>query len=280
MSISRAHVLLLAATSVLLGGVAGVGPSNAASTPKPSVAFVVQCGLSHESNDDPIVHPGRAGMSHRHSFFGNRSTNASLDARSLQSARITTCDNTDDLAAYWAPSLVDGKWDSLRAYYDAGVVDPQSIEPFPVGLSMVAGSGVGSVAWSCGRSVGAAGWAQTPTDCTGGRSVTARITFPQCWDAKHALLAQSRHMADPVGGRCPSSHPVAVPQLRIVLRTDSPRVPKALSSGSLTSMHADFLNAWRHEAFAELVDRCIRGQRTTSAELRSCRSKTSEPAPL
>lgn len=255
-------------------------PLSAATLRKPSVAFVVQCGLSHESNDDPIVQPGHEGMSHRHSFFGNRSTSASSTASTLASSPKTTCDNADDAAAYWAPSLAAGKWVSMRAYYDAGDVDPARIVAFPFGLSMVAGTDIGSVEWSCGKSVGAGGWTSVPTDCTGTRSITARVTFPQCWDAKHGLLAASRHMADPVNGRCPTSHPVAVPRLRLVLRSSLPVAPAKLSSGSSATMHADFINVWRSEPLATLVARCIRGERTTSAELRSCRSKTAEPAPL
>ena len=255
-------------------------PASAASVRKPSVAFVVECALSHESNDDPIVHPGHAAMSHLHSFFGNRSTTAASTAASLASMRNTTCDNNDDVAAYWAPSLEGANWVSMRAYYDVGSVDQASIGSFPFGLGIVAGNGRGSVAWSCGKSVGASGWSAAPNDCSGTRTVTVRITFAQCWDGKHRFLAESRHMVDAVNGGCPASHRVAVPRLRLILRSSSPLAPKAVSSGGLDTMHADFLNAWPQAPLATLVTRCIRGERSTSAELRSCRSKTSEPAPL
>ena len=54
--------------------------------------FVVECGWSHSSFDDPIVHPGHAGASHRHDFFGNTTTSATSTYEQL-------LDAADDLSA-------------------------------------------------------------------------------------------------------------------------------------------------------------------------------------
>jgi Domain of unknown function (DUF1996) len=260
--------------------VAAGGFSGSALAAKPSVSFVVQCALSHVAPDDPLMHPGHRGMSHQHSFFGNRSTEATSTMASLSKSTKSSCDTAGDASAYWTPSPIGAKWTGMRAYYDAGVVPPSAVLPHPFGLGMIAGRGLGSVLWSCGRSPSASGWISRPADCEGNRVLTAMISFPQCWDGKHGYLADSAHMADAVGRKCPDSHPVVLPRLRLVFRLDGPRVPLALASGPIESMHADFLNAWSAYPLAKLVGGCIRGDRATSTELRACRPRTAEPQPL
>jgi hypothetical protein len=268
--------LLLSGLAVPAAG--GVSPPRL--RPKPSVAFVVQCGLSHEAPDDPLQHPGHSGMSHQHSFFGNGSTNSKSTAESLAASKKSSCDTAGDRAAYWTPSPIGARWVSMRAYYDAGTLDPASIKSFPKGLSMIAGESVGSVAWSCGRSPSAAGWTDMPVDCGAPRPVTAMVTFPQCWDGKQVYRPGTRHMAVPISGVCPKTHPVALPRLRLVFRLSSSKVPEAISAGPVESMHADFMNSWVVGDLAKLVAGCIRGERATSSDLRSCRPKTAEPRPL
>src|ERR1044072_2117778 len=65
--------------------------------------FFSNCRFSHFANDDPIVHPGKPGASHPHTFFGNSSTNAASTLESLR-ASGTTCSVKADKAAYWAPT--------------------------------------------------------------------------------------------------------------------------------------------------------------------------------
>jgi Domain of unknown function (DUF1996) len=270
---------------VLIFVVAGLlAPASAvavaASVAKPSVSFVVQCLPSHEGPDDPLMHPGHNGMSHQHSFFGNRSTDSKSTVASLGKNPKSSCDTAGDASAYWTPTPVGAKWVGMRAYYDAGLIAPASIQPHPFGLGMIAGRGLGSVSWSCGRSPSASGWAARPTPCEGKRALTAMISFPQCWDGKHGYLAESKHMADVVGRKCPTTHPVSLARLRLVFRLNGSQVPAALASGPIESMHADFLNAWSVDPLATLVSTCVRGERTTSSELRTCRPKTAEPQPL
>ena len=64
--------------------------------------FIVACDWSHASFDDPIVHAGMEGMSHRHEFFGNTTTDADSTYESLL-AGDTTCAQKLDRAAYWVP---------------------------------------------------------------------------------------------------------------------------------------------------------------------------------
>ncbi len=114
-------------------------PRTVSSGVLPSVSFVVRCRLSHEASDDPILLPGKPGASHLHSFFGNRTTNASSSFASL-SGRQTSCDDSGDTASYWLPAPVGAKWTAIRAYYGAGQLNPGDIAPFPDGLALIGGN--------------------------------------------------------------------------------------------------------------------------------------------
>lgn len=105
--------------------------------------FTVDCRFSHRAGDDPIVHPGRPGASHSHEFFGSAATDASSTGASLRGS-ATTCEDAEDTAAYWVPTLsVDGvpvAPTMLRAYYRARRgVDVRDVTPPPLGLAMISG---------------------------------------------------------------------------------------------------------------------------------------------
>ena len=236
----------------------------------PSVPFVVSCTVAGVLADDPIVHPGKPGMSHMHTFFGSMTIGASMSVATMQRAR-TTCNNAGDHAAYWVPSPVGTR---LRAYYDAGPLDPASIVAYTPDSQLVAGDrtaraaiGIDVLAFRCGA-VGdgpdGVGWlALAPPVCSKGAARIARLSFAQCWDA---ISTSYGSMTATVGKTCPSGHAVAVPRLRLLVE-----VPKtAVSSGPLTSFHGDFLNGWSPSVLADLVKVCIRGERTSNVELKRC----------
>jgi hypothetical protein len=172
----------------------------------PSVDFIVRCQFSHEASDDPILAPGKPGVSHRHSFFGNRTTNALSTAGSLL-GRPTTCDDSGDSAAYWLPTPVGERWTAIRAYYGAGQLDPSEIVAYPFGIGIIAGNmpqrlnldskieqrhqteyqpqnervtTSPSTMWSCGRAIDEPGWSPRMPKCLLGERVAARIVFGQC----------------------------------------------------------------------------------------------------
>jgi hypothetical protein len=63
-------------------------------------------------------------------------------------------------------------------------------------------------------------------------------------------------------GRCPSTHPVEVPAISLIVRygiTNSAGLE--LASGGVYSAHADFVNAWDQRALRHLVERCLNGLR-------------------
>jgi Domain of unknown function (DUF1996) len=245
----------------------------------PSVAFVVSCAPSHQSLNDPIKHRGHAGMSHRHSFFGNTSTDANSTLSSLTTA-TTTCNDLLDRAAYWMPAPKVGSWINMRAYYSAGTVDPSAIVSYPPGLAMVTTSPE-SVVWSCGLGVNDVGWQARPQKCSPSKSLTVRVTFPQCGGAwVDALAGTPADIISAVNGRCPDKR-VAYPLLRIrAVWGDAPTTPGdlTLSSGTPETMHADFFNAWDPQRLDRLVSVCVRGERKSNVEITQCRLPGTGPA--
>lgn len=265
---------------------AGPTPIRSNSRAMPSVAFAVRCGFSHAASDDPILFPGQRGVSHRHSFFGNRTTDAFSSATSLR-GHLTTCDDPGDTASYWLPSPIGADWTVIRAYYGVGELDLGNIGPYPEGIGLIGGktplhannksnglpSSSGSVPapatspsamWSCGRAIDEPGWTKTPPHCPNSKRLTARIVFGQCVQPFTDGQPHNPQVATaPVqSGSCPPSHPVGIPQLRI--RAELSATPSALSSGPLLSLHADFLNAWDPQTLQHLIDACIRGQRSAT----------------
>jgi len=249
-------------------------------------SFISTCGFSHRGPDDPIVLPGRPGRSHDHSFVGNVSTDAFSTLSSLRKA-ATTCDRGGDTAAYWAPTLfVDGKPltpAGAAVYYRR--LTASRVQPFPTGLRMVAGNSLAGSAqslsvvfWDCGlvkttlygrmlREQGPVPTAPAAASskallCPPGSKLQMHINFPDCWNGKSLdSFDHRRHMAYSVGGACPRGHPVAVPALSLVYQYPVPTGVVALSSGSVYSAHADFVNAWNQEALAKLVNWCLNALR-------------------
>src|SRR5918996_2450402 len=66
--------------------------------------YVIGCGFSHRSNDDPIAFPGQPGRSHNHTYIGARNVNASTTPASIRGGP-TTCPDDGDASAYWVPTV-------------------------------------------------------------------------------------------------------------------------------------------------------------------------------
>ncbi len=231
--------------------------------------FATPCKFTHHAPDDPIVFPGRAGASHLHDFFGNRSTRARSSLRSLDRGR-TSCLNPADHAAYWAPSLlVPGRLvlpDRAQVYYRAAGKDPRSIRGHPRGLRVVAGSAKATTpqarritVWHCGPDAQQSIGTEVPT-CPAGRRLRLRVRFPDCWDGRRLDSADHQsHMAYSIRGACPRDHPVALPLISMNVRYPvSGGAGVRLASGGVYSAHADFFNAWRRGSLERMVRRCIR----------------------
>jgi hypothetical protein len=259
---------------VLVAGLAGSAPAAHAAS---GGEFTASCSYNHMLPDDPIVFPGGSGMSHSHDFAGNRTTDAFSTNETLLGG-ATTCTRPADRSAYWVPTLLkDGvpfHAREFRVYYRSSGFDGAEVRPFPKGLRVIAGNAkttdagpyqpVSVASWACTRPGGGAAGDEVevesiPADC-GGLPLRARLVFPQCWNGtdldspdhkSHMAYATSR-------GRCPATHPVAVPQLTLSIRYWVPDTQGLeLASGGTHSLHADFMIAWTGSEQEDLVERCI-----------------------
>ncbi|MGI8754737.1 MAG: DUF1996 domain-containing protein [Acidimicrobiales bacterium] len=260
---------------------AGPRRGPAIATTVDAAVFTVDCRFSHRAPDDPIVHPGRAGASHLHDFFGATGTDASSTAASLRGG-ATTCEDRDDTAAYWVPTLLDGarpvQADYLRAYYRAAVgADTRTVQVPAPGLQLIAGNAhalpghwmpTDQVGWGCGLRPRRLHH-RPPSNCTVNAPLTLRLVFPDCWDGRHTASADHlSHLARSRDGRCPPSHPEAILQVQMSVQypvwkptsvSPSPRANElTLASGGWQTSHGDVLNAWVQRRLEHQTDLCIR----------------------
>jgi hypothetical protein len=263
---------LAAAVVVAASAFGGDGrpPTALADLPQfDNVEFITVCRFSHFKPDDPIVLPRFPGLSHNHSFFGNQSTTAFSTLATLRRG-ATTCQRLEDRASYWAPTLlIDGKGvtpDEAEIYYRRSTI--ARVRPFPPGLKVVAGNAKSTkpqsrhiVFWNCSSDVDDA-TASIPT-CPS-PTLHVHVRFPNCWDGKHVDSADHKgHMAYSARGICPRTHPVAVPQLMLIIQypVTGGGVTELASAGQFSG-HADFFNAWQQGELRRLVDYCLNALRT------------------
>ena len=228
-----------------------------ATTTSVSPEFVVECTWSHRAADDPIVHPGHPGAAHMHDFFGSTSTDATTTAADLLGSQ-TSCQTLADTAAYWAPTLYLGSEaidpSRLFAYYRRPpAIDRTSIQPYPLGLAVVADD----VAWHCGASDDLA---SEPISCSRTAPLTLRVAFPACWNGRDLDSTDHHsHVSYGTDAGCPSSHPVGLPELVLDISYAFAGEPSGLrlSSGAVSTAHADFLNAWDPAQLADRVESCL-----------------------
>jgi hypothetical protein len=252
-----------------------MAPKPVTGNPTTVPEFHATCTVSHHGSDDPIVFPGLAGVSHNHTFLGNKSTDANSTAQTLFAAS-TTCKPGQDHSAYWIPTLYqNGKVvdpDEVTVYYGSRLKDPSKTQPFPFGLRMISGDPrvqtdtkdkQGNHFWCAGigGEVGRTADGVFPI-CANTAHIVRQLTFPDCWDGKHLDSPDHKaHMANGIaGGVCPASHPVAIPSVSFVisykpLSADTSGI--SLSSGTSFSMHGDFFNAWEPAALAARVRNCL-----------------------
>lgn len=239
---------------------AAPGGSTRASAFPNAPYFAVGCGFSHRNNDDPIVFPKDPGRSHNHTYIGNRSVDAATTAASLLGGS-TTCEIDTDASTYWVPTLYAAT-DPVHPL--VGIVyyirrTSGSVSAHPAGLKMVAGNPgaqkrqpKGIVAWSCGGVGGPPRFAVVAA-CSEDQLLQLQVTFPSCWNGR-ALDSPDhrRHMAYASGSRCPTSHPVAVPTIVLILLYP-PQSPHARVASGKFAAHADFINGWDQKALEKLV---------------------------
>ena len=98
---------------------------------------------------------------------------------------------------------------------------------------------------------------QMITANTSGR-ITLKVVYPDCWDGVHLSAPGQSHVAYHTNKRlCPSTHPVAMPQLTMYITYETNGDGVSLASGAWFTMHADFFNAWHPETQKRLIDECV-----------------------
>jgi Domain of unknown function (DUF1996) len=229
--------------------------------------------VSHFNFDDPIVFPGTQNATHLHVYFGNTGARFDSTASSLVNSGNSTCTGGIlNRSSYWVPAMIDAREGRpltplpLSIYYKVGYngIPSSAIRPFPQGLRMIAGNSkatapqdVSIVHFHChAQSNGAPVLSATiPASCPAGSVLQASIEFPQCWDGTNLDSPDHKsHMAYPSGGRCPSTHPVPIPQItyNVVYRVANTgdtaywRLSSDLAGAPAgSSNHADWFAAWR-----------------------------------
>jgi Domain of unknown function (DUF1996) len=222
--------------------------------------YAIVCGFSHRNNDDPIVFPDQPGKSHNHTYIGNRSVSAETTPASLPGGR-SSCESEFDSSAYWMPTLYVGQNDiaplaSIVYYVNRS---RERIVAPPAGLMMIAGNAdaktrqsKGIVSWSCGAVGGKPRFYTIPA-CTEDQMLQLQAAFPNCWDGRRLDSADHKqHMKYASRGLCPASHPVALPQLILIVLYPPVPLGSQVASGRFAA-HADFMNGWDQAELERLV---------------------------
>jgi hypothetical protein len=173
--------------------------------------------------------------------------------------------------------LVDGKPVmpyQHRAYYRAATRDTSKLKTIPFGLKMVAGNAMATSPQNAGvagfqcriEGQGATVRKQSlPPDCGSQALLEASVVFPNCWDGKRLDSADHKsHMSYAKNFVCDAAHPVQIPQLTLAARFTKGQTNGTVTLVSMNSpltLHADFLNAWKPAALAQLMEHCIYANR-------------------
>ena len=257
---------------LLLGVVAAVSVASAgrSATPQGAAAlqqrnfpggpyFTVVCGFSHRNNDDPIRFPRQPGRSHNHTYIGNRNVTAVTTAETLRGGE-TTCDVGEDASTYWVPTVYVGAeaiTPLAGLVYYTKHVSGTLVAP-PPGLKLVAGNPLAHhaqskeiVSWSCGGIDGSPRFAMLPS-CGPDDALELEVKFQNCWNGRSLDSGNhKRHVAYSKAGRCPSTHPVRMPTITLVLLY--PPIGRGVVSAGRWASHGDFINGWDQEALERLT---------------------------
>ena len=243
------------------------------------------------SYDDPLLYPGKPGAAHLHAVFGKTLTRASSNSGSIASSGNSTCrGGTVNRSAYWVPALIDTRNGrpvyphEAHFYYKTGYngIRPVDVDPMPRGLRMIAGDAKSSgpqhnVWWSCvdGDNTGH----YSIRNCGVNQQLQMSIRFPQCWNGRDLDSNNHQsHMAYPSGGRCPPSHPVAIPEITFNIRykVEEANAPRhwRLSSDMYDSSrpagysgHGDWWDGWKEDIKNSWVRGCLQTSRDCHSNL-------------
>jgi hypothetical protein len=260
-------------------------------------AFRTVCDFSHMNFDDSIVYPGQVGSSHLHTYFGNVGSNANSTPESLRNSGNSTClGGIANRSSYWVPSMVDNSDGTpIRArviviYYKSGYnnIPAASIQPLPPGLRMISGNAksIGPrprYSWERPPEVfeceGTGVKSETIPACPPNSEMIMAVSFDQCWDGVNLDSPDHKsHLSAKNEGRCPSSHPVPLPEITFNVRW--PTGSKGAANWRLSSdnypytgtnagysAHADWFNGWQKEISDRWTRGCVNARKDCHAHL-------------
>jgi hypothetical protein len=219
-------------------------------------SFTTNCGVNANKNfnsDNVIAAPGVTnGAHHTHDYVGNQKINAlSSNDNFLQGG--TSCENKDDLSAYYWPvvRLQDGTQEFDQNNDGGGkegnagkiltpaqaeikyVGNPQSkVTAMPQFLRIITGDAKtttnglanANAHWSCTGFEDKVQLTEQYPLCPQGSKVVRTFAFQSCWDGRNIDSANHRThdaFADPASGACPNGFE-AIPQLTERLVYDIP----------------------------------------------------------
>ncbi len=191
----------------------------------------------------------------------------------------------------WTRYCVD-QANAMQVYYKTGYdgIVPASVQPFPPGLRMIAGTSKATTAqdpdvawWTCKNAHGDQGPRSTTiagTGCRAGQLLTQAVEFPQCWDGRNLDSPDHKsHMAYGAGWPdkgCPPSHPVPLAQITTWVHYRLPagtvledlRLSSDMYDGpGGYANHSDWFGGWNRDVFDEVVDGCLRPSRDCQMNL-------------
>jgi hypothetical protein len=269
-------------TALLLASIAALAVIALSPHPEKSVAhtgehpahsgFWMSCFPVDNGTYDPIVYPGQDNVGHAHTFCGSEAVSPTV-TQEEQMAAPSSIEFSDGLAhgnhsIYWVPQLMtrDGKMVGMIKgyvfYRSKNVADAHEIKPFPEGLKLITRLQDGMV-WYCTslQSGGNGDLRAKPYDCNGEyRYVTAAIRFPQCGDGRLDSADHTSHFAEPVAGKCPTTHPFAFPSVKFRVIYDTSLGTEALLADGTdpdTQFHADLMEGWEQDSINHLLEESI-----------------------
>ena len=259
-------------------------------------SFRTTCEFSHFAYDDPIVYPGQPEVAHLHMFFGNTDVNAHSTYNTLVNSGGGTCNGNElNRTGYWAPAMFDTKGnvrvpEDIYVYYKGygDAMKRGEIATYPERLAIVSdpkanAQDEGGIAYKCISEYGGAihNGSKTLPVCRGGvyedggkGRLEMNIKFQQCWNGqdpsnyKDNLTVPVRHW---FSGVCPSSHPIALPNLRVrisyeleagentngwYLASDVNPATLNLEGPRGRTFHSDWWGGWHPDINRQWIDNC------------------------
>ena len=246
---------------------------------------------------DPIVNHNGTGSAHEHQFFGNtawhslaKPNNANytdLEGATNNCRSVLGLSTSADSAGYWIPTL------RYHSGPKAGQLVPaqqftayyRSFDHKDFGQGMAFPADTRLVAtkhdWGCGQFSGVQVGPSIPS-CVGqsgkpGRTLTAHVDFPSCWDGVRpnhkpgdvGNTTDNAHYAYPVTSKGSATCPPGFPNKMVKLRETfqfaytGPGNDISLDSDKHANvkdgetLHADFWNTWRQADFEKFVATCV-----------------------